>query len=168
MQPFRRLMVAYRVVVRHLHWFQLFQPSLLLNFILPLISILLKVAHIGDITHVSHLIALRPQQAHQHIERNERPRMAEMRVTIHRWATYVKPHMRRIYWLKHLFPTTQRVVQLQLPHGLNLHLHCALTPVTRTKVALFSGTKIRAFPRWTWQVKRNCNATLHPYFLLNQ
>ena len=51
------LMVAAGVVLCYLHWLELFYPCLLGNLVLALVGIVLKVSHIGDVTHVPYLIS---------------------------------------------------------------------------------------------------------------
>ena len=51
------IVVALGVVVRNLHRLELLEACLLSNLILTLVGILLEVAHIGDVTHIAHLVA---------------------------------------------------------------------------------------------------------------
>ena len=49
---------AVGIVLSHLHGFQLLQSCLLGNLVLALVGIMLQMAHISDVTHISHLVAL--------------------------------------------------------------------------------------------------------------
>ena len=50
------LMVAVGVVLRHLHRLELLQTRLLGDFVLALVGIVLQMAHIGDVSDITHLI----------------------------------------------------------------------------------------------------------------
>ena len=49
-------MVAVGVVLRYLHGLQLLQTGLLGNLVLTLISIVLQMTYIGNITHIPYFI----------------------------------------------------------------------------------------------------------------
>ena len=49
--------IAVGVVLCYLHRLELLQACLLLNLVVALVSVVLQVAHIGDVAHIAHLIA---------------------------------------------------------------------------------------------------------------
>ena len=55
-QQFHIAMVAVGEVLHHLHWLKLLQACFFSYLILTLISIVLQVAYVGDVTHIAHLI----------------------------------------------------------------------------------------------------------------
>ena len=55
-QRIHRLMVAIGIVLGNFHWLQLLQTSFLGNLVLTLISIVLQMAHISDVAHITNLI----------------------------------------------------------------------------------------------------------------
>ena len=52
-----RVVVAVGIILRYLHWLQLFKASLLLYLVVTLIGIVLQMSHISDVSHISHLIS---------------------------------------------------------------------------------------------------------------
>ena len=56
-QRVHRLVEAVGVVLRHLHRLELFQSGLLGNLVLALVSVVLQMAHVGDVADVAHLVA---------------------------------------------------------------------------------------------------------------
>ena len=50
------LVVTVGVVLRHLHRLELLQTRLLGDFVLTLVGIVLQMAHIGDVSDITHLI----------------------------------------------------------------------------------------------------------------
>jgi hypothetical protein len=53
------LMIGIHVSLNDLHRFKMFQPGLFADLVLPVILIILQMAHIGNIPYISHLIPLR-------------------------------------------------------------------------------------------------------------
>ena len=91
-----RSMVAVGVVLCHFHGLQLLEACLLGDFVLALIGIVLQVAHIGDVAHVTHLVTQLLQVAEEHVKRDGRPRVSQVRVTIDRRAAHIHAHHRLV------------------------------------------------------------------------
>ena len=109
-QRFHGIMVAVGVVLRNLHWLQLLQACLLLNLVIALISIVLQMAHVGDVSNVANLVAQVLEIAEEYIEGDGRTRMTEMRIAIHSWATNIHAHVRSVERSESLFRTSESVV----------------------------------------------------------
>ena len=109
-------MVAVGVVLCHLHGFQLLEAGLLGNLVLALVSIVLQMSHVGDVTHIAHLVADVPQIAVQDIERDGRAGMAEMAVAIHRGSAHIHAHMVGRDGFEKLFLMRKSIVNQQLLH----------------------------------------------------
>ena len=98
--------IAVGIVLRHLHRLQLLQTSLLCNLVLALVSIVLKVSHVGYIPDVANLIAKMLQIAIEYIERDCRARVSQMGVTIYRRAADIHSHTPWRNGFKQLFLVT--------------------------------------------------------------
>ena len=98
--------IAVGIVLRHLHRLQLLQTSLLCNLVLALVSIVLKVSHVGYIPDVANLIAKMLQIAIEYIERDCRARVSQMGVTIDRRAADIHSHTPWRNGCKQLFLVT--------------------------------------------------------------
>jgi len=109
-QRLHGIMVAVGVVLRNLHWLQLLQACLLLNLVIALISIVLQMAHVGDVSNVANLVAQVLEIAEEYIEGDGRTRMTEMRIAIHSRATNIHAHIRCVERSESLFRTCESVV----------------------------------------------------------
>ena len=105
-----RLMVAVGVVLCNLHRLQLLQTGFLGNLVLTLIGIVLKVAYISDITHVSYFITQVLQIAEHEIEGDSGTGMSEMGITIDCRTAHIHAHIGRMKGLETLLLTRQRIV----------------------------------------------------------
>ena len=85
-------MVAVSVVLCHLHGLELLEACLLGDLVLALVGIMLKMAHVGDVAHIAHLVAQLLQVAEQHVEGDGRTGVAQVRVAIDRGAAHVHAH----------------------------------------------------------------------------
>ena len=109
-QSLHGLMVAVGVVLRNLHRLQLLQSCLLGNLILTLVSIMLQVTHIGNVTHIAHLVAQMLQVTEKDIEGDGRTGMSQMGITIHGRATYIHAHIGGMKGFETLLLTMKGVV----------------------------------------------------------
>ena len=57
---------------------------------------MLQMAHIGNITHITHLIAQMPEKLEQHVIGHTRSGMTEMGVAIHGRAANIHTHVSRM------------------------------------------------------------------------
>jgi hypothetical protein len=73
------------------------------------------VIDVGDVAHVGDGITGMAQVPHHHVKRDQRPRMAEMAMVIHRHAADVDPDPAGLHRLKRLLFACQAVVDVQ--HG---------------------------------------------------
>ena len=85
-------MVAFGIVLHHLHGLQLFQAGLLGNLVLAFVGVVLQVAYVGDIAHIAHLVAQILQQAEQHVIGDARTGVAQMGVSVNGGAAHVHTH----------------------------------------------------------------------------
>ena len=98
--------VAVGVVLHHLHRLQLLQACFLGYLVLPLVGIVLQVPHIGDVTHIAHLVAEVLQVPIQQVESDGRAGMPQVRIPIHRRSAHIHPHMPLMQRTKILFLTS--------------------------------------------------------------
>ena len=73
------------------------------------------VVDVGDVAHVRHLVAQAAQVAHDHVERHQHPRVAEVAVVVDGHAAYVHPHAPGLDRTEFLLRSRQGVVDPQ--HG---------------------------------------------------
>jgi hypothetical protein len=78
------------------------------------------VIDIREVAHIGHVIRAVdvPQQAVEHVEHHDRPRIAQMRPVIDGGAADIHPHVLVVQRRKRLFPAGFRVVQADGGHGL--------------------------------------------------
>ena len=107
-------MVTVEIVLHHLHRLELLKTRLLGDFILALVGIMLKMADIGNVAHIAHLVAKMGKIAVKYVECDGRTRMAEMSVAIHRRATHIHAHSTLMYRLEELLCTVQAIVDEQI------------------------------------------------------
>ena len=68
------------------------------------------VVDVGDVAHERHLIAARPQVAGDHIEGDQRPRVADVKQVVDRWAADIHPDLARAERLEGHLALQQGVV----------------------------------------------------------
>ena len=111
------VVVALRIVVGHLHRFELLETRLLGDFVLTLVGVVFQMAHVGDVAHVAHLVARGLQVAEQQVEGHGRTGMAQMGVAVDRGAADVHPHAAGGNRLEHLLAAGERIVK----HEFGIH-----------------------------------------------
>ena len=112
-QRLHSLVVAVFVVLHHLHRLQLLQPCLLGYLVLPLVGIVLQMAHVRDVADIAHLVAQVLQIAEQHVECDGRPSVPQMGVAIDRRTAYIHAHMAFVKGFEKFFATRQRIINKQ-------------------------------------------------------
>ena len=105
--------VAVGIVLGYLHGLELLEPCLFLDLVVALVGIVLKMAHIGDVAHVAHLVAQVLEVAEEHVEGDGRPGVAQVRVAVHRGAAHVHAHVGRVDGLEELLAAGEGVVDKQ-------------------------------------------------------
>ena len=95
-------MVTLCVVVCYLHRLKLLKASLLCNLILALVSIVLKVTYISNITHIAHLIPLSLKVAEQKVKGNGWASMSQVWIAIDSRSADIHTYAVFVDWLKHL------------------------------------------------------------------
>ena len=103
-------MVAVGIVLGYFHWFQLLKACLLFNLVVALIGIVLKVANVGDVTHIAHLVAQRLEVAEQHVECDGWARVTKMWVAINGWAAHIHTYRAFVQWHEVFLATSERIV----------------------------------------------------------
>jgi hypothetical protein len=76
------------------------------------------IVHIGQVHHVLELESAQPQEPPQNILKHKRSVIPDMRVVVDRRPAGVHAHFARFLWNEILDFPAQRVVQLNLGHGL--------------------------------------------------
>ena len=74
------------------------------------------VVDVGDVAHVSDVVGAVevPQQAEQHVEHDDRPRIADMGEVVDRRPAHIHAHARGIDRGEHPLLARQRIVELEL------------------------------------------------------
>ena len=108
------LVVAVGVVLRHLHWLELFQTGLLLDLVVALVGVVLQVAHVGDVAHVAYLVAKVSEIAEKHVEGDGRARMAQMRIAVDGGTADIHAHMRSVERLEEFLLPRQGIVNQKI------------------------------------------------------
>ena len=108
------VVIAISVVLCYLHWLKLLEPCLLLYFVVTFVSIVLKVAHIGDVTDVTNLISEMFQIAEKDVEGDGWTCMAKMRIAIYGWSTYIHAYIRSIQRFEELLSAGKCIINQQI------------------------------------------------------
>ena len=112
-QGIHGLVITQGVVLDYLHGLQLLQTGFLGNLVLTLIGIMLQMAYIGDVTHVTNLVAQVLQVAEQYVKCDGGACVTQMRITIYGRTAHVHAYVRRVQCFKQLFLSGQGVVDGQ-------------------------------------------------------
>ena len=83
---------AVGVVLGYFHRLQLLQSCLLGNLIFALISIMLQMTYIRDVTNIAHLVTDVLQVAEKYIEGNGRTGMTQMSIAVYGRTAHVHTH----------------------------------------------------------------------------
>ena len=103
------LMVCESTSLHHFHGLQLLQTRLLCNLVLSLVGVMLKVAYIGDVAHITYLVAQMFEQFHEHIVCHARSCMAQVCISIYCRTADIKPYMSFIDRLEQLLLPRKRI-----------------------------------------------------------
>jgi hypothetical protein len=98
------------VVVGYLHRLKLLEASFLCNLILALVGIVLEVAYIGDVAHITHLVAQSLQVAEHKVEGDRWTSVAQVWITINSRAADIHTYTTLVEWLKCLLAASERIV----------------------------------------------------------
>ena len=113
-----RIVITVGIVLSHLHRFELFEPGFLADLVLAFVGVVLKMSHVGDIAHVTHLVTGRPQVAEQQVERNGRTGVSQVRIAVNGRAADIKSHERSFQRHEGLFFACQGIMDRQIRfHG---------------------------------------------------
>ena len=111
-EAFHRLVVAIHIKLNHFHWLKLLKTRFLGNFVLSIVGIMLKMTHIGDIAHISHLVAEITQVTEQDVERDGRSCMSQMRVAINCRTAHIHAHKRGVQRDKLFFLASKCIIYI--------------------------------------------------------
>ena len=111
--------IAVGIILCYLHGLELLQACLLLYFVVTLIGIVLQVSYVGNVAHITHLIALVLEVAKQHVEGDGRTGVSQVWIAINGGSAHIHAHMRSVDGLKQFLLSCQRVVYYQ-----RLCCHC--------------------------------------------
>ena len=92
------LVVAVEVVLHDFHGFELFKTGFLGNLVLTFVGIVFKMAHIGYVAHITHLVAEMSEVAVKDVERYCGACVTEMSVTVDSGTAYIHSHSSFMYW----------------------------------------------------------------------
>ena len=109
-QRIHRAVVALRIVVGHLHGFQLFEAGLLGDLVLASSASCSRCPHVGDVAHVTDLVPRSLEVAEQQVEGYGRTGMAQMRVPVDRRSADVHPDPSLDERLELLLAAGERIV----------------------------------------------------------
>ena len=100
-------MVSVCVELHDLHRLELLEACFLRYLIFAFIGIVLEVPHIGDVTHIAHLVTKVLQVTIEDIESDGRSSMPQMGVAIDRWPADIHAHMPFVQGSEGLFETSE-------------------------------------------------------------
>ena len=103
-------MVAVEVILHHLHRLELFEARFLGYLVLAAVGIVFEMAHIGDVTHIAHLIAEMCQIAEKHIESNGGTGVSQMPVAIYGRTAHIHSHPSGVDGTEEFFLSRKRIV----------------------------------------------------------
>ena len=99
------LMIAVSIILCYLHRFELLKACLLLYLVVALISIVLQVAYVGNVSNIAHLISQMLEITEQKVESDGRTSMSKMWIAIYGWTTNIHTYIWCMQWLKTLLAT---------------------------------------------------------------
>ena len=108
-----RTVVTLRVVVRHLHRFELFEPGFLGDLVLSLVGVVLQMPHVRDVAHVAHLVSRSLEVAEQQVERHGGAGVAQMRIAVDRGTADIHAHAARHEGFELLLAAGERIVKYE-------------------------------------------------------
>ena len=138
-----RAVVALRIVVRHLHRFELLEARLLGDLVLALVGIVLQMAHIRDVAHVAHLVTQRLEVTEQQVERHGRTGVTQMRIAVDRRSADIHPDASGRQRLELLLAAGERIVK----HEFGIHSRKEYNRFERVKLRFFSRQIARGAPK---------------------
>ena len=109
-QRVHRLVKAIRVVLRYFHRLELFQPGLLGYLVLALICIVFQMTDVRDVSHITDLIANMLQISEKEVERDGRPGVSEVGITIDSRAADIHPDAPRVERLEEFLLPAQGII----------------------------------------------------------
>ena len=110
------LVIALRVGLDHLHGLQLLQTGLLCNLVLAFVGIVLEMAHVGDVPHITDLVAEMLQETEQDVVGHARTGMAQMGVAIDGGTAHIHPYMAGMDGNEEFLPACQGIGQIKVTH----------------------------------------------------
>ena len=85
-------MIGVGIMLCNLHGLKLFESRFLSNLVIAIVCIVFKMPHIGDVSHVAHLVTQVLQVAKHDVEGDGRSCMTQMRVAIYGGSAYIHAH----------------------------------------------------------------------------
>ena len=99
------VMVTVGIILNHFHGFQLLETGFLSNLVFTLIGVMLQVADIGYVTHITHLVTKVQEIAVEQVEGNSRTGVPQMGITIDGRTAYIHANMPLVQGAEILFLT---------------------------------------------------------------
>ena len=110
------LVVAQGVGLHDLHGFELFEPGLAGDLVLPFVGVVLQMAHVGDVAHVAHLVAEVAQQLEEHVVGHSGARVSEMGVAVDGGPADIHAHVAGMDGHEELLAVRKRICQSEISH----------------------------------------------------
>ncbi len=130
-----RPVVALRIVVRHLHRFELLETRLLGDLVLTVVGVVLQVPHVGDVPHIAHLVTRGLQVTEQQVEGYGRTGVAQVRIAVNGGSADIHSDASGRQRLELLLAAGERIVKYEFG------IHSANKYSCRTgKVTIFRHT----------------------------
>ena len=106
-----RFVIAQGVGLDNFHRLQLLEPCLLCDLVLPVIRIVLQVAHIGDVPDVTDLVAQMSEEFEEHVICHSRSGMSQMGISVDGRTADVHSYVTGIHRDEEFFLTRQGICQ---------------------------------------------------------
>ena len=104
------LVVAVGVILRYFHRLKLLEARFFRYFVLAFVGVMLKVAYVGYVAHVPHLVAEVLQVAEKHVKRDGGACVSQVRVAVDGGAAYVHAHVGGVQRFEAFLPPCERIV----------------------------------------------------------
>ncbi len=111
---FHIVVVAIEVVLYHFHRLELFEASLLCNFVFAVVCIVFQVSDVGDVAHIAYLVSQVAQIAQYDVKSYGGAGVTQVCIAVHRRTTDVHTHERSVQRLERLLAAAHRVVDAQV------------------------------------------------------
>lgn len=113
-ERFHIVVIAVEVVLHYFHGLELFEASLLCNFVFAVVRVVFQVSDVGDIAYIAHLVSQVSQIAQYDVKSYGGAGVSQMRISVHCRAADVHAYERGVQGLEGLLAAAHRVVDAQV------------------------------------------------------